>query len=1364
MNYSLAVDIKSSKQRIEKFVNSQGFFQNTVNTITNDKNGYLWVATPNGLIRYDGYSFEYHYNDPEDTETIPNNYITTLLNDSNGNLWIGTHHGLCLYYPDKEQFFPIENFNNNVTLIKQDSDKRVWIASGSKLLVYKSETNIQDTDKRVGEIDLGISLAGNSIVDIEFLSDSSLIVATSLKIYKVILRGINEFSADVSAYQDDLNGNSITKIVRSENSLWVGTNKGLFEILLENNRIVILRKYFDSNSKESPMQCHILSLFIDVQKKLWIGTAKNGILKYDNGKNEFISFTYDPKNENGLSSNRINCLYEDDFGVLWIGTAHGGINKLDKNQKPFYNYLYKHYDDHSLSSNLITNICEDRNGRIWISVYGNTICRSMEKINLTNGSSIRFERLEKQLGQLNQEIVVSLFQDSKGYMWIGTQLGVYLYDESHKKLHKIQFKNGVNRISPTQNRVIVQIDAHHILIGGLQVCLLKDPWESILLGKPVQIIQQMNEMENDMVLDFIQDSFGYYWFASRNGIYRVALENEKLVIKNHLTTKPDKENLQLSHNDIFCIHNNLNKDIWVGTFGGGLMDIQLSPAGQPEKIKIYHKKEGLPDEAIYGILEDDQGVFWLSTDMGICKFDPLSEEFDVFDVNDGIANYNFRQSAYHKTKSGIMLMGGLNGLTVFDPKEVLENKIHPKVLLTKLKINNEPILPGEKVNGQIVLAKSISHTEKLVLNYINRNISLDIIVQHNSAPKKNRLSYMLEGVNKDWIEVAEGKTTATYTNLSSGTYRFLYKGANGDGIWTEKTEELVIKVLAPWYLRWWCLMIWGFLILLIAYEIFDYLVRLEKLKQKVKFEQLDKERIHEMDESKLRFFTNISHEFKTPLSLIIGPLEKIAEQNKRQENQRYFSIIQNNIIRLQRLIEQLISYRKAETGYLEINYSKTTLGDFIYPLLEAFEENAKRTNVNFFYKVFNADREIAIDIDKTERILLNLFSNAVKFTGLEGNVSIEAKFDNFENTEMLCISVTDNGIGIHPEKIGRIFDRFYRAVDEQENWNGTGIGLALCKSLIDLMKGTITVESTPKERTCFSVSLPFELLHDVKLVNDLGNHRRFITDLLPTVLDEVMEIGPEPDRLTLLIIDDEVDVRLFLREAFQHKYNIVLAENGKDGLEKLSQNNIHLVICDVMMTEMDGFEVCEKVKEDPATCHIPIILLTALDDYDNKIKGLEFSADDYISKPFSPRHLEIRIEKLIENKQKLKEYFSKNTSIPDNSINISTRDKDFLESLNQAIEKNISDSNFGVVELAAEIGISPSHLYRKLKLLTDQVPNAYIRNYRIHKAAELLKSNKGYNNIEVMYQIGIESYSHFSSSFKKLYGVSPSSFIKKQEE
>ena len=1359
-SFSQAYDIKQSNQRIEKFVNAQGFYQNTVNAMVSDKYGYLWVATPNGLIRYDGYSFEYHYNDPENPETIPYNYITALLNDSGGKLWVGTQSGMCLYHADKEQFQPIRNFNENVSLIKEDTQKSVWVASGSKFLVFNSEESSKETKDNFVELDLSNSLEKNSIVDFEFLSDTELIVATSLTFYKLVFNKEDHSIVKISAFNDDLKGLIIRKFVKDENSIWVGTNKGLFQMFIENNNLFTFRKFFDSGFLDSKQTFQILSLFIDAQKKIWVGTVRNGIINYDSEKNKFTTFNYNPKNENGLSSNRINCMFEDNFGVLWIGTAQGGINKLDKNQKPFYNYSNNPYDDQSLSGNLITNICEGKNGKVWISVYGNQICRTLENVNQTDGSELHIERLEKLTSRLNQDIVVKLFQDSKGYWWISTFNDVYLYDEGSDKLVQVQLKSGENSIVATNIRVIEQTDAHHILIGGSIICLLNDPWESIKLGKPVEINEQLIEMENRLVLDFVQDGFGHYWFATRNGIYWVALENEVLVVKKHFTTTPDQDNLQLSHNTIFCIHNNLNKDIWAGTFGGGLLRIQLNPTGKPEKIKFYHKKDGLPDEAIYGILEDNDGIFWLSTDMGICKFDPLSEKFDVFNVNDGIANYNFRQSAYLKTKSGMMMMGGLNGLTVFNPKEIVTNKIPPQVLISKLRINNQPVLTGQKVNGQIVLENSISHVQKLSLNYVNRNVSFDIIVKHNSAPKKNRLSYMLKGVNKDWIEMAEGKTTATYTNLSSGTYRFLYKGANGDGIWTDKTEELIIQVLAPWYLRWYSLVIWVGIILFISYEIFNYLVRLEKLKQKLKFEQLDKERVHEMDQAKLRFFTNISHEFKTPLSLIIGPLEKIAEHNKRSEDKRYFAIIQNNITRLQRLIEQLISYRKAETGYLELNYSQTTLGNFIYPLLEAFEENAKKTNINFFYKVYTPDKEVFLDIDKTERILLNLFSNAVKYTHRNGNVSVEAGFNNSENTEMLYISVSDNGIGIHPEKIDKIFDRFYRAVDEHENWDGTGIGLTLCKSLIDLMKGTISVESVPNEKTSFVVKLPILKQPDVKLIPEAISRRSFVTDFLPAELEEVMEPEAEADRPVILIIDDEADVRGFLNEAFQNRYQVVLAENGKDGLEKLDKNNVQLVICDVMMPKMDGFQVCEKIKSNPNTCYIPVILLTALDETSKKMEALELGADDYITKPFSIRHLELRVKKLIESKQRVIDYFSSN-SVISKDLSLSGKDRQFLEKINRSIEKNMSDSSFGVEELAREAGMSTSHFFRRLKQLTGQVPNVYLRNFRLQKAAELLNANKNLSANEVMYEIGIESPSYFSTSFKKLHGVSPSEFIKK---
>ncbi|MCG8320430.1 MAG: hypothetical protein MI921_13070, partial [Cytophagales bacterium] len=491
--------------------------------------------------------------------------------------------------------------------------------------------------------------------------------------------------------------------------------------------------------------------------------------------------------------------------------------------------------------------------------------------------------------------VQKIFQDDKGYWWIGTNEEVYLYNERKDKLHRVKLQIGNERVRPHANRLIVQIDQDQILIGGSHILLLDNPWDHILNDKPVQVKNQMFPLgEGSYIKDFSKDKYGYYWFATLEGVFRVGTEAGNWVVKDHFRAD-NNQRIVLSHNDIFSIYISRNEDIWLGSFGGGLMKIQLNPVGEPETIKYFTKKDGLPDEAVYGILEDNNGGIWLSTDMGICKYDTYQEKFETYDVNDGILNNNFRQSAYLKTKSGNILMGGVNGLTAFNPEQILKNEIHPRVLITKLRINYEPVIPVKEPNSQAILQKSISKTENLTLSHKNRNISFDIIVQHSSSPNKNRVAYRLEGVNNNWIESVGGKAVATYTNLNAGRYTFYYKGANGDGVWSPETHELQIRVLAPWYFQWWSLTLWSILLLSMIILIFKYLVHLEKLKQRLKFEQLEKERNHELNQAKLRFFTNISHEFKTPLSLIIGPLEKIAEQNRRKENQKYFSIINNNI-------------------------------------------------------------------------------------------------------------------------------------------------------------------------------------------------------------------------------------------------------------------------------------------------------------------------------------------------------------------------------------------------------------------------------------------------------------------------------------
>ncbi len=1359
------INIKSGSQRIERFIDEQGFNQNTVSAIISDSYGDLWFGTPNGLVKYDGYLFEYFYHDVEDKKSIPNNYIANLLNDSQGRLWIDTREGLSLYLPNKEQFIAINNATKEGTFIKEDPIKRVWIGKDSRLLIYKSYTNKGVVISKVGEIQLKKALNNNAIVDIEFLSATEVLVATHFNVYKVTIKETNKYSFECVKLELDFKNASINKILKAKNAIWIATNAGLYQTFYQNKRLKTIESFFTSNVNELNKTYDILSLFFDKDNNLWIGTKDNGVLKYDIKELEFISYKYNSKNEKGISSNRINCFYEDSFGVIWIGTAQGGLNKLNKNQKPFYNYSHNPYDSHSLSSNLITNIAEAKDGKIWVAFFGSTICRTRDKLNFETEKQLSFESLDKQLGQLKDEWVLKLFQDLKGYWWIATNKGIYVFNEATNKLIAVQIKKGNGQLDRLPfSRVITQTDTNHILVAGSEVFLLENPWSQILDNKPVNVEKSLFKFKGDFdVKDYARDSFGNYWFATSNGVYRVVNVNGVYLVKNHFTRISKNNELSLSHNNIFSIHVSKDKSVWLGSFGGGLMKIQLNAKGEPATIKKYHKKDGLPDEVIYGILEDSKGGLWLSTDMGICHFDIVKNKFNRYDVSDGVSSNNFRQASYLKTASGVMFMGGVKGLTVFNPNQIKRNEISPKILISRLKINNQPIVTGIPYDNKIILEKPIADTQILTLDYKDRNISLDLIVQHNSVPKKNKLLYKLEGINKNWIEINAGKTTATYTNLNYGTYKFFYKGTNGDGVWTQQTNELIIRVYPPWYLRWWSLLIAGIIIVAIVYGVFSYLVRLEKLKHQLKFEHLDKERAHEMNQAKLQFFTNVSHDFKTPLSLIIGPLEKIAELSKKPETEKYFSIIHNNISRLQRLIDQLITYRKVETGHMELKYTEISLGNFMYPLVEAFEEYASNSGLNFYYKINAPNRKIIIDIDKIERVLLNIFSNAIKYGGQNAEVSIEAGYKDKDGVEVFYMEVSDTGPGISPENIERIFDRFYRGTDYKGNWSGTGIGLALCRSLLDLMKGTITVESDPGKKTTFTVTLPIDENIDVEVKEDVNKINRIITDWLPAQLESIQENNAVGEHPSILIVDDEQEILSFLNESLKTKYHVTTAVNGEDALKKMNEKLPQLVISDVMMPKMDGYELCKNIKSNLETCHIPVILLTVMGNEDKKNKGFELGADVYLTKPFSIKHLEVRIKRLIENKQQVFEYFSRNSSIPkqENTINIPSRDKEFLEKVNVTIEENMSNSAFGVEELGSILGMSTSSFFRRLKALTGQAPSVYLRNFRLQKAADLLNADPNLNANEVMFEIGIESTSYYSTSFKKLHGESPSEFVKK---
>ncbi|CAH8293950.1 two component regulator with propeller domain [Mariniflexile fucanivorans] len=1369
--FSLSNSLIISSQNFERFSNKEGFNQNTITGITQDKYGFLWFGTPNGLIKYDSYDFEIYTTQSKTNGTLSSNNLTSLYNDSDGVLWIGTNVGINIYVPWLERFYSVPLISKlEISHVTSGPNGAIWFSGENKLYYCK----LLNAEK--GEMHVSNNLLENypnisSINDFSFIDDNQLVLATNSGLKKIELE--KDFENQNLKIKTLLNfenfeNTNITVIKSIKNIFWVGTENGLFKTTLEENRIHIIKNIDQIDSPKSPIiSLSVNTIFEDKNGDVWIGTVNNGLLKYLEKEDRFLNYKYNPKNDLGLSSNYINAIFQDNYGVLWIGTAQGGINKLDISQKQFINYSKNPYDNFAITDNLITSILEDNKGTLWISVYNNNgLLRSTSKISEKSVYNLKFENLKDKIPFPINNTIRCIYEDEKGFIWFGTESNIFVYSpllESYKQVSLL--KDG--KILPDQvYRDILQVDKTTIVLVGSEITVIQNPWSDIdKQQKPIINVKSfINLHERDICHTVLKSIKNTLWFGTNKGLLYGNFNDGKITIKGKLSDDKNGD-LMLSYSNVFSLHEDSDGHIWAGTFGGGLNKITLNTDGNPVKIEYHRKNDVLPDDAIYGILQENDTYLWMSTDMGLVKLNMKTNKIDVFDVRDGLAQNNFRQGAYFKGKSGYYFFGGLNGLTIFKPENIKKNFTPPKIQITSLLINNKEVKIGEKLNNKAILEKSISETESISVSQNEQSIAFQLIVEHTSTPSKNKLAYKLEGFNDDWIESERGKNTITYTNLSAGDYIFKVKAANGDGVWSSEIKNLKVKILPPWYQTWWSYLVFIILTIIICAGVMIYFILHEKLKQKLNYEQLDKERIDTINQGKFRYFTNISHEFRTPLTLIAGPLEQVININKDETQSKYLAIIQKNTKRLLSLVDQLITFRQAEQGFISLNLNKITLGEFIYPATEAFENYAIEKDINFFYKVNSPNEEIVIDVEKVERILFNLLSNSFKNTPAHGNISIEADIIHTENENLIKIDVIDTGKGIPEKDLNNIFERFYQLGNKKENLSGGGIGLAFCKSLVELFKGEITVKSEPNVETRFSILIPSTPNEEYDTSEIDSTNKSYIKDWVPLPSEyrtENIDQEQESEDLkrTVLIVEDEEDLQIFLRNFLSNHYNILMAKNGLEALQKMKLQEPDLIISDIMMPIMDGFHLCEKIKSDPQTCHIPILLLTALGDEENLIKGLEFGADEYISKPFSLKHLAIRAERLIQNNIKLKDHFTKNSSIPKEDIEMSTRDKEFLKDIIDVIEKNIANSSFGVEELSTELGLSTSYFYKRLKQLTGQIPNVYLRNFRLQRAAHLLKSNQGFNVTEVMYQIGIESPAYFSTSFKKLHGVLPSEFLK----
>jgi signal transduction histidine kinase/ligand-binding sensor domain-containing protein/DNA-binding response OmpR family regulator len=1326
----------------------------------------MWFGTMSGLNRYDGYNFKIFRHSLNDSTTISDNFIVRIVEDDENRLWISTRNGINIYDPKTETFSRdlntyLKKFgitSASFSSLVKDRSGNVWIINSMSGL-YKHE-----------------AASGKFIRINHNPSDTTSI-----------------YSNDISTIAEDYNGD-----------YWVLNRLGILEKIDGKTCKVIYRNY--ALHKEYPGELMDFGIFIDTDNDLWIflpGDAK-GLYYFNTSKKSLLHITKDsPKCK--LNTNLVRNIVQDEHGMVWIGTDHGGINLLDKKDFTIRYLLNNPDDEKSISQNSIVSMYKDNLGIIWIGTY-------KKGINYYHENLIKFQLVRHKSSNANSlgfDDVNCFDEDSKGNLWIGTNGGGLIYDDRKQNRFASYIHQSGNPNS-LSNDIIVSLytDKQQKLwigtyFGGLDVfdgkrfrTFRHDPsnpqslsddrvwriyedsrnnlWIGTLGGgldlfdRQKEIFyhyraNDVNSVRSAFVICFQEDDDKNLWIGTADGIDILQRQTGRFMHLAH-----EDNNLQsLSNNNVTAILEDSRKWMWVATREG----LNLYDKGKGT-FRVFREENGLPDDAILSVLEDNNKNLWVSTPRGLSSIiitkgarGSYAFSFKNYDESDGLQGKAFNENAALKTKEGELIFGGANGFNVFRPSDIKINKTIPEVILTDFLIFNKSVKVNERINGRAMLDKAIGETKEITLKYNENIFSIEFAALNYIQPEKNKYMYMLEGFNKNWMK-ADGKIRkATYTNLNPGQYIFKVKASNNDDIWNEQGTQLIITILPPFWKTKTALIL--YILLIIGALLLSRTILLERARLNFKLEQERQEahRSHELDMMKIKFFTNISHEFRTPLTLIITPLEKILKNAREPELKLHLDLIHRNAKRLLNLVNQLLDFRRMEVQELKLNPSRGDIISFIKDISYSFSDISEKKNILFTFRSEIRTLETFFDQDKLEKILFNLLSNAYKFTPEQGSVSVEIKIADqgrvlpeLHNSKILEIKVKDTGIGIEPDKHEKIFERFFQNEVPGNLINmGSGIGLAITREFVKLHGGTITVDSESEKGSCFTIFLP---LHNMSQPIDNVPTTEQIQDNTETykAVNQIQQdVGEKNKKPVLLLIEDNEDFRFYLKDNLKDNYHVLDAANGLEGWRQILNHIPDLIVSDIMMPEVDGIELCKRIKNDPRTSHIPVILLTARHAEEQKLEGFQCGADDYITKPFNFEILEIRIKNMILHRDSLRKAFQKQIMINPSEISVTSLDEKLIQKAIDLVEKNIANPDFSVEELSRELAMSRVHLYKKLLSLTGKSPIEFIRVLRLKRAAQLLEKSQ-LSVSEIAYEVGFNNPKYFTKYFKTEFGVLPSQY------
>ena len=1316
----------------DKFFGSNNQLSNShVNHIYQDKKGYIWICTENGLNVFNGIDFNTFTHIANDSTSLANNSVLSVLEDKKGRFWVGTTDGVQILDRETGKFQKVNLSYRNITnfsyikCITEDSKGNVWLSTNRSGIIRINENSMN----AVYYMQTNSNICSNKINTIYEDRFGNIWIGSQdngISVLNVDNHTIVNYSHDPTN-PNTLSSNKIFSIIEEPSGkILVATIDGTIDAFDFKERS-FQRNYIPSVEM-------VYTLYTDSKKNLWIGTDGLGLKRY-NFKDKTIT-TYESELINlDMRKAKVHGIFEDKQHNIWVALYQKGILMIPLKDKIFKNIGFNpFYTNKSIGNECILTILEDHTKDIWIGTDGDGIYRL---------NADRKVKAHYKDGKFPANVVLSIFEDSRKRIWIGTYLyGLYLYDESTNRFEKKNLR--CNNTEVKHVNAIAEDEKGNLWIGTNEhgVCKYNPKTENadFLL---YDLMKSKNQILSNSVNAIAIDS-NYIWIGtSVAGLSRYDMSNGSF-------EDYTAENGKLSNNNIFALKVDHRGGVWIGT-NWGLNYINPNTG----KILQYTEKDGLPNAAISGIEIDAQNHLWISTYYGLSHYNPQRNKFTNYYTSDGLVNNEFRRGAYFQSISGEIFFGGINGLTFFYPFESQPSYNLSNLIFTDLFIYNEPVIPGE--SGSI-LKKSIDYSDEIHLNYNIKNFSIGFSALEYNNPNNVIYQAKLDGFEKTWTTLPNGNNTVTYTNLKPGKYTLYIKAHLPH---TEPiSRKIDIVITPPLWLSWWAKGIYILVILVGAYCTYIN-IRNKNLRKK---EDLQKKNESKIMQSQLQFFTDISHEIRTPLTLILTPIEELIKNTTDEKLKETYKIIDQNGHRILRLVNQVMEMRKLDKGQVKLLAEETDVNIFIQEIIGSFKHLAQEKNISFDVHIVDNLPFVWIDQEKLDKVIFNVLSNAFKYTPTNGKIGMVV--DTTES--FLRIRISDTGCGIPKELRETVFNRFYQVPNENNKIKmGTGIGLHLSRSLMEIHHGKIFVEDTEQPGATFTVLLPLDESYLKEEEKKLEHSDRNLATLVQTSVAPFFSNETSSNTLSpqnkykpkLLVVEDNQEIRNYIHKVLSTEYQIIEASNGKKGLEIAIKENPDCIISDVMMPEMDGIEMCDKIKKNEQTSHIPVIMLTAKTAIEQRIEGLKAGADSYIPKPFNIEHLKIRIRKLIELRRIMKnKYEGKFNEIKEEVTNIKSTDEKFLEKLENIVKNKIAESDLSVETISQEIGISRSQLQRKLKQLTNQNPSDYIKTTRLRHAAWLL-SCKNLSVSEVSYATGFSSLSHFSNSFKEFYGMSPSHYM-----